>query len=341
MSQNDTTKDETLNRKRVEGFSMLNSLRRLLQLFKGDNMSAQGTFASPQPGWIDFEVARTFRDGVVQIRETGDGRLSGLLLERAAATFLVRSHMARAGHALAASAFSDSDWKQARLVPIIQEALSNLSEAQESSVVESLCQADEYSMCRLTLQQQMTLTAGLRSFVEDLLEPLEIEAHRVNPAWVSKSKRWGIPAIVLLLVVGAIAPWAARLFAKPNIALHRPVEVSSQYPGADTDHSRLVDGNSGTLGFHTLCDGQQFVIIDLGAVRRIHKVVVYNRPGAEERAAPLRLDVSTDHLLFTQVASRLDVFDKWVADGLDTYGRYVRLRNPPNNCFHLNEVEVY
>ena len=130
--------------------------------------------------------------------------------------------------------------------------------------------------------------------------------------------------------------------SRPDLALHATVTTSSQFPGQGTDHTLLVDGDPDTLGFHTMDGGQQWVVIDLGSVRRFNKIVVYNRPdGYEERAVPLKIEVSKDNANYKQVAERKESFDKWTAKGLHAEARYIRLKNTPPNFFHLAEVEVY
>ena len=310
-----------------------NRIRRWLWLDERVNEARQKTFASPQPGWLEFEAARYIRDGVVQIGEADKSSWPVLFLERAAAWFLVQAHMARAGHPLAVSAFSESDWEKARQVPIIQEAWNNLSALQISWLILLLGPDGNSSICNLTLQQRKTFVAGLHGFVDALLEPLEFDANRLSRALSARIRRTGIAAVALLAIVWAgwssvDAHFKRSYTKKPNIALHRPVEVSSQIGGTGEDHSQLVDGDPDTLGFHTLCEGNQFVIIDLGSVRNFDTVVVYNRlAGCQDRAVPLRLDVSSDHREFHQIAEKKEVFDKWVASGLGAKGR-CSLRRP-------------
>ena len=157
--------------------------------------------------------------------------------------------------------------------------------------------------------------------------------------------RWSrviVVALVLLAGAGLGGKWLAKKLGKPNIALHAAVTVSSQFPGQGTDHALLVDGDPDTLGFHTMDGGQQWVIIDLGKVRKFDKIVVYNRPdGFEERAVPLKIEVSNDNQNYKQIAERKESFDKWTVKGLKAQGRYVRLKNTPPNFFHLGEVEIY
>jgi hypothetical protein len=149
-------------------------------------------------------------------------------------------------------------------------------------------------------------------------------------------------ALVLAVAIGFGANWLGKKLAGPNLALHAKVTTSSQFPGQGTDYTLLVDGDPDTLGFHTLDGGQQWAVIDLGQVRKFSKIHVYNRPdGYEERAVPIKIEVSKDNVNYTQIAERKETFAKWTAKGLRAEGRYIRLKNTPPNFFHLGEVEVY
>jgi hypothetical protein len=149
-------------------------------------------------------------------------------------------------------------------------------------------------------------------------------------------------ALVLVLAGSFGGKYLAKKFGKPNLALHAAVTTSSQFPGQGMDHSLLVDGDPDTLGFHTMDGGNQWVVIDLGKVQKFDKIVVYNRPdGFEERAVPLKVEVSKDNQNYKQIAERRESFDKWTVKGLHAEGRYIRMKNTPPNFFHLAEVEVY
>jgi len=298
-------------------------------------------FGPGKPGFAEYDAARRIKEGVVQIGETGQTSWAVLMLDRIAASLLVRSHAEKNGIVLTKGALTESDWENVRKVPVIQECWNNLSAIQSAALVESLGLSGEQATANLSDQQRKALATGLQSLVKCLSEPLEIEANRLGRALFARYTRVGLLLAVLLVFVSLVSNWVGARFEKPNVALHRAVEVSSQYPGAGEDHTLLVDGDRTNLGFHTNCEGPQWVVVDLGSVRRFDKVVVFNRDEFQERAVPLYLDVSSDKLTWRQLAMRKEVFDKWTASGLRADGRYVRLRHTPNNCFHLSEVEVY
>jgi hypothetical protein len=137
--------------------------------------------------------------------------------------------------------------------------------------------------------------------------------------------------------------WAGRaIFARPNLALHRPVTISSNEKAARVRTRALVDGDRKNLGFHTMKGRQQWVVIDLEDVETITTINVYNRfDCCQERAVPLRLEVSTDGTTYTLVGRRKETFTVWTTKLPPTPARFVRLTNESNNFFHLSEVEVY
>jgi hypothetical protein len=83
--------------------------------------------------------------------------------------------------------------------------------------------------------------------------------------------------------------------------------------------------------------------IDLGEVKTLHRVDVYNRIDCcQERSVPLVLQVSTDGKDYRTVSRMPRKFDLWsVPMPSRTTGRFVRLLHEEANFSHLSEVEVY
>ena len=303
-------------------------------------MKRAKTFGPEQPGWTEYDAARHARDGVVQIGETGQSSWAVLLLERDAASLLLRAHAAREKVALSGGPFDEADWERLRTVAVISEAWSNLSAVQVSCLTAATGNDADHALSALPAVQRKTFAIGLHEFVAAIAEPLEFEANRLGRALFARYSRAAIAAVVVLGVLGLVGNWISARFEKPNIALHKHVDISSQYPGEGTDHQLLVDGDRTNLGFHTECQGG-WALIDLGASTKFDKIVVYNRAEFPERAVPMIVEVSDDRQAFKQIAERRETFDKWSASGLKAQGRYVRLRNTSSNCFHLDEVEIY
>jgi len=300
------------------------------------------SFGPAQPGFAWYDVARQICDDVVKIGETGKGSWAVLLLDTTAVELLVRAHLARAGLLTSSGPLGDSDWESARKIPDVEAAWGKLSSAQMSTLTAMVGPDRDATVAKLSGEERDAFAGGVHDLVMRLAEPLEIESNRLGRALFARWSRVLTVAVVLILAVGFSGRWLSKKLDGPNIAAKAVVTTSSQYPGQGVDHSLLVDGDPDNLGFHTLDGGQQWVVIDLGKVRKIKKVVVHNRPdGFEERAVPIKLEVSTDNVNYTQIAERKETFDKWTAKGFRAEGRYVRLKNTPPNFFHLAEVEIY
>ncbi|HEY5958246.1 MAG TPA: discoidin domain-containing protein, partial [Polyangiaceae bacterium] len=217
-----------------------------------------------------------------------------------------------------------------------------LSGAQQAAVEVGLGSKAELALVELDVKQRRYLASGLRKLAGALSDPLEREASLVGRVLFMRWARIGAAVLVLLAIAWAVSGAVEKRFAKPNIALGRPVTVSSQFPDAALDHTLLVDGDRTNLGFHTDNSPNQWVTIDLGSTKNISKVVVYNRVECcQERAVPLRLEVSDDGVNYKKVADRTEEFDVWTSKGLDVKGRYVRLRHLGANYLHFAEVEIY
>lgn len=299
-------------------------------------------FSKSSPGWGEFDLARQARAGIVQIGETGEGNGAVLLLERAEVLLLIRSHLAKQNKAPAGAVLTASDWENARKLPVIAEAWAELSGAQQSALEAGLGPQAELALVNLDIKQRRYLASALRKLASILAEPLEREASLVGRVLFMRWARLGAAALVLLAIAWVISGAVEKRFAKPNIARGRPVTISSQFGDVALDHTLLVDGDRTNLGFHTDTGPNQWVTIDLGSPKSISKVVVYNRVECcQERAVPLRLEVSDDNVNYRKVVDRTEEFDVWTAKGLDVTGRYVRLRHLGSNFLHFAEVEVY
>jgi hypothetical protein len=299
-------------------------------------------FGQGKPGFAGYDIARQICDDVVKIGETGKGSWAVLLLDCTAVQLLVRAHLERAGLVNGTDALSETDWANARTLPAMEAAWGKLRVDQAAILTALLGPDRDATMARLTDEERESFAPGLHDLVMRLAEPLEVEAHRLGRALFARWSRVLAVALVLFLAVGFSGKWLSKKLGRPNVALHAAVTTSSQFPGQGTDHTMLVDGDPDTLGFHTMDGGSQWVVIDLGKVHRFDKIVVYNRPdGFEERAVPLKVEVSKDNQNFTQIAERKESFDKWTAKGLHAEGRYIRMKNASPNFFHLAEVEVY
>ena len=323
----------------AKGFGLL---RRFFWLDTRVADAAAKGFSKTTAGWAEFELGRQARAGIVQIGETGEESVAVLLLERAAVLFLLRSHLSRCNLAPIGMSLSEEDWARARQEPAIAKVWAELSDRQQSALRAGLGPQAELALVNLDAKQRRYLASALRKLALALSEPLEREASLVGRVLFTRWARIGAAALVLLAIAWPISGAIEKKFAKPNIALGRSVTSSSQFADAALDHPLLVDGDRTNLGFHTKNAPNQWVMIDLGSTQNISRVVVYNRVDCcQERAVPLRLEVSDDGINFKTVVDRTEEFEVWTAKGLDAKGRYLRLRHLGANFLHFAEVEVY
>ncbi len=300
------------------------------------------SFGPSHPGFAWYDLARQICDDVVKIGESGKGSWAVLLLDTSAVELLIRAHLSRAGLLTGAAPLGEGDWEDARKVPVVEAAWAKLTTAQTTTLMAMLGPDRDATIANLSGEERETFAASLHDLVMRLAEPLEFEANRLGRALFARWSRVFVVGVALAVGLGFFGKWLNAKLEGPNLALHCAVTTSSQYPGQGVDHTLLVDGDPDTLGFHTNDGGQQWVVIDLGKVRKFHKIVVYNRSdGYEERAVPLKVEVSKDNINYAQIAERKKTFDKWTVKGLHAEGRYVRLKNTPPNFFHLAEVEIF
>ena len=320
-----------------------NWLSRLLWMGPRVAEARAKTLGPGKPGFVWFDIARQLSDDTPEIGETGKCSLAGILLDCAQVGLLVRATLEREGMPSdPGSQLNTAYWANAFKLPVIAEAFARLTDPQRSMLTAMLGpDQDATLLAKLTGQDQGSFARAVRRLVISLSEPLAFEAGRLGRALFVRWSRLIVVTLALAVPLGVAVDRLDKKLGKPNIALHCPVTVSSQYPTDGTDHSLLVDGDTDNLGFHTKSDGQQWVVIDLGSVRKFDEVVVYNRSGFQDRAVPLRLEISNDNVHFTPLRERKETFDKWTASDLHAEGRYVRLLNPPSTFFHLAEVQIF
>jgi hypothetical protein len=224
--------------------------------------------------------------------------------------------------------------------------LARLSDGDRQVVLAAIGADGARTLAGLAGDERRSAGQGLRVVAHALAAPLAADAGRIGKVWIARVLRIGICVAGLLAVVLAVAlrEEEEEVVTGPNLALGRPVTMSSRYAEGKVGHdpSALVDGNPTNMGFHTDRGGPQHVTIDLGAERRIRRVVVYNRTDCcAEKAVPLRIEVSEDGKKYREVAQRKENFDIWKAKLSPTDARYVKLTCLGGDYFHLAEVEVY
>jgi hypothetical protein len=299
-------------------------------------------FGPTKPGWQEFELARETRTAVEEVKELGESKFAVVLLARSEVLLLLRCHMIRHGLKLPEHAMTEQDWATARTVPLIDNTWNDLPGTHRANVEACFGPLGETFPIGLDSAQRTQLIMALKDVASELIEPLEQDARKIGRIMASRWIRVCAAGAAVLVGLWMFVGWLFDHSGRVNLALNCPVTTSSQYPTAGLDHHLLVDGDRTNMGFHTQNTGpEQWVVIDLGSAKKFDKVVAYNVSGAQDRAAPLRLEVSDDNVNYTKLADRGDVFDVWTAKTLRARGRYVRLRLLRAEYFHLSEVEVY
>jgi hypothetical protein len=314
-------------------------LRRFFWMEERMDSAMRQRYAAGYPGWDEYQFACAARVGASQLGESGEGEGSALLLDCAAVALLIRVHLARAGRELGPIPAGDDYWARLAELPLGEPLLGAMSEEQRGLVTSALGDQRESFLAKLPPAKRSLAASTMASLAEGLRDPLDRDTRRVGAVLFM---RWTKIAVALLLAIGGLALAIEKATARQNLALHRPVTVVTLHPDYGRDTRLLVDGDRTNLGFHTIDGPNQNATIDLGRVQRISRVVVYNRADCcQERAVPLRIEVSRDGVQFRAVAERKEQFEKWKADFPPTNARYVRLTDLATTVFHLSEVEVY
>jgi hypothetical protein len=313
------------------------SLRRFFWMDERVAQARTAAFNRGQPGWDEYAFASALMADADQLGEPVDGKTSALLLHRAAAALLVRAELMRVGMDPGSAATTEECWTRLGAHPSGAAFLRAIPDEERSFIDAGLGLEGERLWAKLPKDQRARATLALRKLGHRLAADLDAGARRLRRVLLV---RW-LRILVPLVVVG-VAIWLPLRSLGANMALHRPVTVVTSHPAFGTDPKQLVDGDRQNLGFHTIQAPNQQVTIDLGSVRRIHRIVVYNRSECcQERAVPLRLELSKDGRGFTIIEERHEPFDRWQVELPGTPARYVRLADQRSDFFHLSEVEVY
>ncbi len=159
-------------------------------------------------------------------------------------------------------------------------------------------------------------------------------------------------AVVAVVVVVAIAIPVKRALAPRDLALYKPVTMSTVHPWREAVGGTNLTNGKIEFGWATATDntadgGRQdpWITVDLQKPTRIGKIVVYNR--GDERfndCLPLILEIGLNPNDMKTLGVRKDLFTRtepWVVDHLDETARYVRVRMTGTAYIALNEIEVY
>ncbi|MET0595027.1 MAG: discoidin domain-containing protein, partial [Polyangiaceae bacterium] len=184
----------------------------------------------------------------------------------------------------------------------------------------------------------------------------------VEPRSTAQLKRSRIFRLILasaaiLVTLVAVGGWGVgKLVSAKNIALGKPVQLSSRRASCGTPSpeglpgSGLVDGNhSGAYDICTNSEVNPWATIDLGQPHTLTQVKVYNRDdccwGLYD--LPAVVEISVDGAAYTEVARQTSAYTAskpWVVPLDNKSARYVRVRvdggSQPRELV-LTEVEIF
>jgi hypothetical protein len=197
---------------------------------------------------------------------------------------------------------------------------------------------DMLYVASLTKQDCALLGKSLLVLTSEIVKELALEALSVQRLKALRAFRLVFIPLAIVAVVSLGYLW----FTRPvNYALNKPVELSSSFLPQVYRAQALVNGDTVNLGIHTMPAESQWAQIDLEAVRKIRRVVVYNRRDLPGNSIPLQIDTSLDGKTFRRFANHDTEFLDWTAKGRPIRARYVRLTVKRLSSLQLNEVEVY
>ncbi len=168
--------------------------------------------------------------------------------------------------------------------------------------------------------------------ITELLRAQRVREPMRRRAWLVAT----VSAVVFVLAVAAtLAPRLLQSVVRPY-----PWTASSAMPGF-RDHGVLDSLAPGELLFHTDKEMDPWILIDLLAVRSVHRVEITNRADCcAERCLPLVVEVAGTDRRFAEITRRTTVFQDWRVDIGPRPARYVRLRVDGRAYFHLREIKI-
>ncbi len=267
--------------------------------------------------------------------------------ERAAAPALVLLREAVLLYAAALRALRDATWAGTMSPPEAAEHVDAciaegtlVAPDGWADVRARLLGDDTLAFDRLPVQEATALVRASVGVADWLDSQIDVRSPR--RIQVSRALRLGAVAAVL---VAAAAAGVARLTRPTNIALGKNVTASSRYPGTPKATGATDGDIVGAYGVHTRIEDAAWIAVDLGALRRIRSVRVYNRgDGYFDDALPLRLQLSKDGKRYVDAGTRATHFsqsDPWIAEVGGQEARWVRVIRKAPGYVALSEIEVY
>jgi hypothetical protein len=152
--------------------------------------------------------------------------------------------------------------------------------------------------------------------------------------------RIGVAVGLLGGVIGLVLWVVSIVTTPPDLLAGKVWHASSSYKNYNPT-TRIVDGNSTEIFFHTNEEMNPWVEFDLAHPALIKSITVKNRSDCcSERAIPLVVEVSQDRSHWKEVARRNEDFRQWTSKISPQQARYVRIRSLRKTWLHLEKVHV-
>jgi hypothetical protein len=159
----------------------------------------------------------------------------------------------------------------------------------------------------------------------------------------AETARWQplLTAAGLSTAVATPEPQPSPGPTQANLALGKPVRMSSQYPGP-YPAANGVDGNLGSM-FHTQGEKNPWWQVDLQSSYALKSIVLHNRWASNaDRARTIQVLLSQDGNAWTTIYRHNGTdFKDLTVDAGGRQARFVRVQLAETNYLHLMEVEVF
>lgn len=194
----------------------------------------------------------------------------------------------------------------------------------------------------LAPDEQARLARSLRPFAEALAQNIDSAQFELERLWLKRLLRMTLPVALTVASVAGLWFGLERAEQARNIARDKPWAASSRWPEGGCPSPAQECAGSPFFFFSTGEEDNPWLEIDLGSTQPVSSFRIANRKDCcQERAAPLVIEVSTDHTSWKEVARNKDEFRSWKGSFPSAQARWVRLRVPRRSFLHLQSVRLF
>ncbi|HEY5955399.1 MAG TPA: discoidin domain-containing protein [Polyangiaceae bacterium] len=296
----------------------------------------RGYFKSNDPGFREYRAARQCLEAGQSLAPDVWLKLEGIAILRQAFPLALTAWKSNAG--VATENGFPQLWKTFAEHPIGKQRIARIPGDALALVEKFVDSPDMLYVVELSEHERALLGQTAFALVSELVKESAIAATSVKQLQALRVYRLVLAPAAVIAMLSLLSWW----FTRPvNLALNKPVQLSSSFQPEMYPPQALVNGDTTTLGIHTMHVDSPWAQVDLGSVRKIRRVVVFNRQNIPGNSVPLQIDTSVDGKTFERFAYNPVEFLQWKAEGPVTRARYVRLTVKRVSSLQLCEVEVY